>query len=34
MHSEQEKQPAQVPDIIPNIAPSQGRRTDRGRTPG
>ena len=33
-HSEQEKQPVQVPGVMPNIASPQGRRRGRGRTPG
>ena len=32
-HSEQE-QSLQVPDVMPNIAPPQGRRSGRGKTPG
>ena len=35
-HSEQKEQPVQVPDVMPNIASPQGRRSERGRgrTPG
>ena len=32
-HYEQEEQPVKVPDVMPNIAPPQGRRRGRDRIP-